>query len=859
MKKLGKKFSLLTKVLLVIGLLISNLSSLTVVFASEATEMVEVTLTDDTLNIKYLDELTEDVEMVNVNVYENYTYLDNTSEKEESNYSLSAEEFLSNGLSQLSILAGNDSDNLENIELFDGLYEVKVEITDLEGNEIDSAIYSKKFEYKSGLNVKLFDSNNTEIVALENGKYSVTEENSKVEVVAQVLSGGLKPTDMFVYEDQDYMAYEVVTELVFKTEMNFVGRLYGDYTVPVVAELLKPVASSIEVTDIQEEDLNSDVEPASVEYDEITYTSNLNVLYESYDMNADKLNDKVYEKNYEGSYFFYGEEKDGLLYVLLDLSEEPVSRTMLDLYNIVESTYGENEKITYVLSNEEYEDVIESYNSSITPETSVEETEEVVENTTELTLKEYLSEILLDDTAVLTVTNEGLTITYKVVVAGDLVNDNVLDKQDVLELINQVVAGKVENIEKADLFDMDGEVSTLDVMYLNQVVENADWYAGLFGTGEVSLNARLDVEEKDIYSGDEFTVEYVLALSEYDVNGVSGLFKYDKTVFELVSVEVENEWLGSNKDGKFLYLGGEKLTAPVVEENEETPEVEESTEASVEVQSEEEIVPTNEYVVVTATFKALKATSEETDSVITLDEIELFDDNAYLELDNATVSTDAVVVKASDNNKLSSLTVAGQTITLEENVYEYTITVTNDVTSADVVAELENVAANITSVVYPEKLAEGENTVIITVVSESGIEQVYTITVTREASEKEENTQVNYDNYYDDYEEEEEVVVTPEPEEEEEVIDTTEEEKDSNLSRIIIIILILLVIAGLIYLIFKDEDDDETKKANKEINKLKKEDKETVVKTTNKTSNKPENKNNSSTKNKTSNNKKKER
>ena len=37
MKKLGKKFSFLTKIMLVIGLLVSNLSSLTYVFASETT------------------------------------------------------------------------------------------------------------------------------------------------------------------------------------------------------------------------------------------------------------------------------------------------------------------------------------------------------------------------------------------------------------------------------------------------------------------------------------------------------------------------------------------------------------------------------------------------------------------------------------------------------------------------------------------------------------------------------------------------------------------------------------------------------------------------------------------------------
>ena len=54
MKKLGKKVSFLTKIMLVIGLLISNLSSLSVVFAYEATGAVQITVVDEKLNVKYL-------------------------------------------------------------------------------------------------------------------------------------------------------------------------------------------------------------------------------------------------------------------------------------------------------------------------------------------------------------------------------------------------------------------------------------------------------------------------------------------------------------------------------------------------------------------------------------------------------------------------------------------------------------------------------------------------------------------------------------------------------------------------------------------------------------------------------------
>jgi len=313
-----------------------------------------------------------------------------------------------------------------------------------------------------------------------------------------------------------------------------------------------------------------------------------------------------------------------------------------------------------------------------------------------------------------------------------------------------------------------------------------------------------------------------------------------------------------------LYFGEESLVGP----EEVSTENEDSTGENIEETTlTDETIVTEDYVLLTAKFRALKAGTH----TVTVKENEYFNDNTYLQLSEDLVLSTEVVVVESEDNTLSYLEVAGKEIVLEDNKYEYEITVNNDVTLVDLKYIVTNVAANVTSTVYPEELVEGNNTVVITVTSESGVSQDYTITVIREEAPEEETiTQVS-NNYYGDYEDdnEEEVVVTPGDEDDDNDDDDKNSENESNLSRIVIIILILLVIAGLVYLIFKDDEDEETKKANKDVNKLKKESidataKSNIVKETSKTSSKPVNKidgkkTSSSSKNKKPNNKKKER
>lgn len=898
MKKIGKKLSFLTKIMLVIGLLISNLSSLSVVFAYEVVCDVVVALNEEVLEISYNKELSEEVEAVDVKVYENYSFLDGESiEEVVTNYSLSEEELVDavegNLKLEIDSIFALEEEMVSEYKLFDGRYSVKVEIvdmttiensveevnvdetlvlndaneTELQNNEIDEVgtvlscgTYEKEVNHKQGLDIKLYNFNDNSEIELVDGKYQVEESFSKVSVVAQVLSGGLNPSDVFMVNEEEYTAYELLQK-GFSQDVDFNGRLFGEYNIPVEVNLLKllpvvdeEISVSPEVTD--SELVNDDILDNT---EELVYTDSVSVMYGTYASNDSVLNDIALSNGYSDTYLFYSESQEGILYVLSEFEEEVlvlseeevVTRTMLDLYNIINLAldYEEDEEtiITYKLFKNGI-DVLESY-------------EPINE---EDTLEKYLSTILLDDTVVVEISNDGLTINYRVVISGDLDNDNLLTKEDVLLLIDQFV-GKTEiaDMSESDVYRLDGEVTFLDVLYLNQVVNNKNW-SSLIMPENASLNASLNVsngngeltEENYLTSGDEFKVDYVLSLSDYEVNGVAGLFDFDKSLFELMSVDVNYEWIGNSNDGKFIYLGEESLTGPELEDTENT-EDENTQVLSAALLTDTEEVVTEDYVLISATFRALKATDENSNNVIVLKEIELFnstDKVTYYVLDKNEVLTDEISVTASADNSLSYLEIAGVEITLEENVFEYEITVPSDVTAVDLKYILGNVAASVTSEVYPEELSEGNNTIVITVTSENGVSQDYTITVIKEKAVTETTTYVNYDDYNNDEDTTGGVVVTPGESDKDDEDDETE--KEGNLSKIIIVILILVVIAGLVYLIFKDDDED-TKKANKEINKLKKESVEPEVKEVEKTTAKTsDNNSDRKTSNKTSNNNK---
>ena len=279
------------------------------------------------------------------------------------------------------------------------------------------------------------------------------------------------------------------------------------------------------------------------------------------------------------------------------------------------------------------------------------------------------------------------------------------------------------------------------------------------------------------------------------------MVKYDEEMLELVGIESEETFIGNNYEGKFLYLSEEELAGILDEDTQEYKE--------------------EEYTVLTLTFKAKKAGNTKIEIV----DNELFNTYEYYDASQMEVNAE-VVINASDDNTLASLTVAGQKIELVKDVLDYEIEVEYDQIDSVVEAITNNIAAEVSLIVTPDELSVGENEVSITVVAENGDELVYTVKVIRkEAPKEEEPINMNYQNNNDNTPNDDTKVepTIPSDNTDNEPTGAKDEEKDGKLSRIIIIILILLVIAGLIYLIFKDDsDDEETKKTNKEIDKVKK-------------------------------------
>ena len=591
-------------------------------------------------------------------------------------------------------------------------------------------------------------------------------------------------------------------------------------------------------------------------------------MYGKYTENNDMLNNSVTELGLNNTYKFTGETKEGILYVYPDLENNKL-HNVLDVINILRKATGDSELISFTVSNgtEELQNKYLEYQTAF-----VEGTE------TMLTEEEFYSEYTLDDNYVITLNCKDLTITYKVVCFGDTNEDGIVTAADLTTIIDKVLGIEKSKLPNDDLTN-DNKLNLSDAVYLLEVLKTKNVNVTL-GTETGSLSAYLNNTKNEIVSGDTFDVEYIVSVEEFTTNGIKGLINYDKNLFELVSIKNNTSWLGNNKDGKFLYLGEnslERKLATKVEEdnvdNTENKEVlpeEETEETTPEESIPEEPVVTYEkvdYVVLKLTFKAKKAGTGN----ISINDYKFVDGVNTVALKDEKIEL-AVTINASTDNSLKSLKLGENSIELQEGILDYELTVANDVTTLSVEALTNDANATITSIVNPEELVEGENTITVSVTAENGDVKIYTIKVTREAAPEEEPEEEKKEVVTtnrkpaknDDEKEEEPKVEEPAPE----PTDDNDEEKDkkegSKLSRIIIIILILLVIAGLIYLIFKDnDDDDETKKANKEIDKIKKADEEKVKKEESKV-NKPETKTNKyenkkTTSKKTNNNKKKER
>lgn len=757
MKKIGKKLSYFTKVFLVLSLLFSNLSGLSVVFAYETSDSLVLETEKNNIIIKYNDEI-EDTANVRVEISENYTYLGGTTEtpltstKSTDGASLKSTE----GVTYVSKMLSN--------VIFDGTYNLNVSLYDEEDNEIAISTYQKEITHDSGLAIKVYDSSSNEIIKDEQGLYNI---DGDVQIKYNILPGSLDKNAEYVVTFADettanYTAEELIG-YEFTLDRPLKEIIFGEYT-DIINQEFKLVDSE----------------------EIITASGSVSFKYGDYTDNADALNEITTDLGLDNKYLFSSNDKDGIMYVYPNKDE---AYSVNDLFAILDKAVEET-TIKYTISNDEIADLEANYQEYLVSFTKDSEEKP-------LTKEEYYKETFIDSSTMISLSTEDITITFKAILLGDMNDDLVIDESDLEELTSQIIGKNESNLLNGDI-NFDSVLDIKDAINLYQAYKNNIWNIELTEATSTTEKS-LEVKSEDIISGDEFTVEYLLKVTEDKLNGLAGMVNYDKDSLELVDIKTDLNWIGSNHDGKFLYLGDEELTGTIDENQEINP---------------------NEYVAITMTFKALKAGT----SKISLTDNEMFGLDTIYTLDESDLSTE-VTVNTSSDNTLSSLQVAGQDIELQEDVLEYQITVENDVTLPDVKALTNNVAASITAITAPEELAVGNNEIIITVMAENGNELIYKVIVTRKEAPKEETPQqVTYQEPTNDNNNDNNIDTPTTPDDGKKDDDNkTTEEKDGKVSRIIIIILILLVIAGLIYLIFKDEDDDETKKANKDINKMKKE------------------------------------
>lgn len=750
MKKIEKKFSYITKIFLVLGLLFSNLSGLSVVFAYENEAPFEIAIKDNKIVINYSDQELENDDDIKVTLKENYKYLDDTTHDEVN------DSFNVSGTELKNELGYEIVSPMLNDVVFDGLYEVVVSLYDeTTDSELGTVNYSYNVEFESGLNVIVYDKDDKLINEVD-GLYTTTGD---IKIVSNILPGGLKPTDKFMLEGVEYTAEELLG-LSFTDGIGF-NSLAGEYTLPVIVK-------------VNENTL-----------DEMVFSKNIKVMYGMYNDNDIVLNGGVRDNLLSERYYFFSESNEGILYVY---PNNDTKYSVNDLFKVLDEVTFDSD-VKYVISNSESDDLELSYQEYLN--TFISEDGEVAK-----TRDEYYEETYVNNDTVIKLSNDGITLTYQVVVMGDINNDLVIDIEDVKLLINQAILESDKDLLHGDAFN-DGELNTLDVIKLYRTYKNNTWNSDTLES-DTTTKGELVVDNDDIVSGDEFVVRYVLKVSSDKISGIAGMIDYDTDMLELVGIDTLDTFIGNNHDGKFLYLGDAEFTGTM---NEKTQEYEEE-----------------EYTVLTLTFRAKKAGT----SIVSVNDNELFNIDTYYDASEMDVSTE-VIVNASSDNTLSSLTVAGVEIKLEENVLDYVIEVDNDKTEAIVEAITNNSTATISSISAPLELVVGENEVSITVVAENGDELVYTVKVIRKEAPKEETpTNMNYQENDNTPSNDDQTIKTDDNKKDDNSTGAKDEE-EGKLSRIIIIILILLVIAGLIYLIFKDDqEDEEERKTNKEIDKLKK-------------------------------------
>lgn len=781
-----KKITKISKIILAITMLFSQLSSVVTVLADEIMTKSLITsltaVTDDELGYVEKYELTytsekkdyDEEKEYTVELQPIFTYLDEIPEIGDKITITKTGAELNNE---------NKYELNEVSSIYNGVFDLVITVKDE-----DTVVYKDKITYtvdtvKSGL-VGALNSGEVEPInetlgEISTGEYNIDEAKEYTQNLV-IIPGDLSP----------YSIYKVTKgeEELYKGVGSKIPELIINGSVTNTGNLTSGTYNTSDTIVVEKLDDNGEVE-YGMEY---TYNATLNYY------NSDEELSQIYDLSFDNGYLY----EDAINYN----SSLEVSK-ISDLLDKLENT--DLELKVYNENNEELD----------------------------LTDEEVLnSEIKNNYKLEFTKTDIG-TYTYLVVITGDNTGDNHFTKEDIEKTLKDYLEeNKVLSMDVIGKSDEEkGTLNFHDIVHFNNALNN--------GSNDYIENTDLSLVfgevPSEIVVGDTFDLQVLVNSSnalDY-INGINAKVTTDGSVLKLTNIKINDKLMSEVKDNNLVAVGTKigsdevLLTLTFTAISKGTGEVSLSGELAKDtIDSIEEFTSITKEINVTRSLSSNNNLSSLKSSVGTFDiafdkdvtvytltvpydtesvilsggledinsvvdgliEYKLTEDKTVA---NITVTSESgekkvytvyiikeakpvvtpVVYYYSSNSYLKTLEIEGYEITFDKETLEYKIKVKSDVTSLDIKAIPESNKSRV-EITGNEKFKKGNNTVTITVTAEDGSTREYKITVDKEAEKKDALTEI--------------------------------EDSSNTAEKIVIIILIILVVLGLLYLIFKKDDEE---------------------------------------------------
>lgn len=791
-----KKITKLTKIFLLFVTFFSQISGAITVLADEInSKPLDISIereSNDTLKVTYTSknkdykENGEGHNKYEISFTDSYTFLNGDSTIENTNV--------------FNKIKGSDLNNLNNIYKLDNEY----------------------YSFDGILSLTVLVKNGDEVLYNESIKYAINDNKKGLGISSFDLNANLSLINEEINDiSKGTFTTDIPDSYQFKYYLN-VGQLsdLASYvvTLPNGSSTEKLTAKGVESLLIE----GTVVDLSNVLGGE--YTNTDNVVVEEY---KDEEVVNTYNYSYT-SIINYEYDNEALLN---DIYEEDNIAFEKDYVYSIAKGLGENDVITIRQLKEKLNDI----NLEVT---------DFDGNKLDLTDDEVLDTQIKNNYMLSFTKGDGVTVSYKVIVKGDITFDNLFEEDDLATVIdgylNNDVIPSMDISQKDD--DEFGLITFEDIMLTNNLLKGKDE-----DIQNESLMLSFDDINDVIYTNDKLEVNVLVNsqnVNDY-INGIDAYIKLSDNL-ELEDIIFSNLFVGNYKDNHIVMAGNDinndvllTLVIGCVSEGK----------ASIEFSGEmAKNLDIKQFETITKEFDVIRKISSNNDleslnaSIGTFDKefdkditsytlVVPYDTNSvtlfgtlldmyssvsgltqYELLENKTIAN--IVVTAEDgsiktyivtiikeaapvvspivyyyssNNYLKLLEIKNYDIDFNKYTETYNITVDEKIDSLEITALAEHSGARV-QITGNENFKIGENVVIIKVTAENGNSREYKIIVNKE--EKKDAINV-------------------------------EENTSNTVEKIIIIVLIVLVVLGLLYLIFKKDEEETNQEVKKEDSKVK--------------------------------------